>query len=318
MDSKKIEVHGLIKDLQVHLAAFLDIQIIMDMVVIDVPDAWGMLLSRKWAADLGGNLQMDLTYATIPTPEGTMVRLNRELQRKYHVEDPKNPRNELKYKSDGIGNYAILSNFVEPEREKVKEEKPNEVWKMHFDGAHSRSGKCAGIAIESPSGQEFSFAYRLEFDATNNVAEYEALLLGLEICKDRGIKLLNIKGDSDLIISQVKNIFACKSERLKRYRNAIWSTMEFFDALNLTTIPREMNTKADALAVAASTLQLSEDMVKEDVKMEIIFRPSVPDNVDHWQVFSDDRQVINFLNNMHEFVDFEISHEEGCHNPEND
>ena len=136
MDSKKIEVHGLIKDLQVHLAAFPDIQIIMDIVVIDVPDAWGMLLSRKWAADLGGNLQMDLTYATIPTPEGTMVRLNRELQRKYHVEDPKNLRNELKYKLDGIGNYVILSNFVEPEREKVKEEKPNEVWKMHFDGAH--------------------------------------------------------------------------------------------------------------------------------------------------------------------------------------
>jgi hypothetical protein len=40
----------------------------MDIVVINVPDAWGMLLSRKIAADLGGNIQMDLTYATIPTP----------------------------------------------------------------------------------------------------------------------------------------------------------------------------------------------------------------------------------------------------------
>ena len=47
--------------------------------------------------------------------------------------------------------------------------------------------------------------------------------------------------------------------------------------------------------------------------MEIIFRPSVPDNVDHWQVFKDDKQVINFLNNMHEFSDFKIGHkEEGC------
>ena len=60
-------------------------------------------------------------------------------------------------------------------------------------------------------------------------------------------------------------------------------------------------------------------MVKEDVKMEIIFKPSIPNNVDHWQVFSDDGKVINFSNNMHEFDDFEISHkEEGCHNPEND
>ena len=60
MDSKVVEVHGLIKDLQVHLVVFPDIQIIMDIVVIDVPNAWGMLLSRKWAVDLGGSIQMDL------------------------------------------------------------------------------------------------------------------------------------------------------------------------------------------------------------------------------------------------------------------
>jgi hypothetical protein len=65
-------VHGLIKGLQVHLVAFPDIMIEMDIVAIDVPDAWGMLLSRKTTADLGGNLQMDLTYATIPTPNGAM------------------------------------------------------------------------------------------------------------------------------------------------------------------------------------------------------------------------------------------------------
>jgi hypothetical protein len=57
MDGKMIKVHGLIKSLQVHLAVFPDIMFEMDIVVIDVHDAWGMLLSRKTAADLGGNLQ---------------------------------------------------------------------------------------------------------------------------------------------------------------------------------------------------------------------------------------------------------------------
>ena len=47
------------------------------------------------------------------------------------------------------------------------------------------------------------------------MAEYEALLLGIEISKDMGIKLLDIKGDSDLIIQQVKGQFACKCQRLK-------------------------------------------------------------------------------------------------------
>ena len=56
MDSKKIEFFGLIKGLQVHLEAFPDIHIEMDIAVIDVPDAWGMLLSRKTGADLGGNI----------------------------------------------------------------------------------------------------------------------------------------------------------------------------------------------------------------------------------------------------------------------
>lgn len=61
----------------VHLAAYPDIMITMEIVVIDVPDAWGMLLSRKWATDLGGSLQMNLTYAIIPNSEGTIVRLDR-------------------------------------------------------------------------------------------------------------------------------------------------------------------------------------------------------------------------------------------------
>jgi hypothetical protein len=107
MDSRTIEVHGLIKGLQVHLAAFPDIMIEMDIVVVDVPDTWGMLLSRKTAADLGGSLQMDLTYATIPTPNGLEFKLNRELERKYHVEDPRKKKNELVFREVEMGCYEI-------------------------------------------------------------------------------------------------------------------------------------------------------------------------------------------------------------------
>jgi ribonuclease HI len=139
-----------------------------------------------------------------------------------------------------------------PAEEKFKDEKiSNKAWKMNFDGAHSRSGKGAGIVLKSPTGKSYNFAFRLEFDATNNVVEYEALLLGLEIAKDMGIKILNIKGDSDLVILQVKNKYACKSERLKRYRNAIWDTIELFDAIDLISIPREHNSLADNLAVVS-------------------------------------------------------------------
>jgi ribonuclease HI len=165
----------------------------------------------------------------------------------------------------------------------------DEIWRIQFDGAHSRAGKGVRIVIASPAGQSFNFAFRLEFDATNNVVEYEALLLGLEIDKDMGIKILNIKGDSELIILQVNNKFACKSERLRKYRNAIWDTMEFFDALNTTEIPRERSILVDKLAVPASTFQPTEELINGEGKFEFNFRPSVPDNVDHWKVFRDEK-----------------------------
>jgi ribonuclease HI len=318
LDSQTIEVFGLIKGLQVYLKAFPDIMIEMDIVVIDVPDLWGMLINRKSAADLGGNIQMDLSYATLPTPSGGTFRLDREAYRKVHVEDSKIPMDELAYDEEGLGNYAILSNSIVPLEDKVKDNELDKVWYMHFDGVFSRLGKGVGIVLQAPNGKVSKFAYRLEFDATNNVAEYEALLLGLEICKDRGIKCLNIKGDSDLVIQQLKNKFACKSERLKGYRNTILAMMDDFDALNLIAIPREQNSKEDELAVAASTLTVSDSLIDENISVEVIFRPSVPDNMNHWQVFDDDKQVIKFLTHMHEFSDFGVNTiSEGCNYTEN-
>ena len=88
-----------------------------------------------------------------------------------------------------------------------------------------------------------------------------------------GIKMLNIKGDSDLVVLQIKNQYQCKNDRLRKYRNAIWDTMEWFDALNIQKIPREMNGLADKLAVATSTLQPSDEMINGNGKMEINFKP---------------------------------------------
>ena len=116
---------------------------------------------------------------------------------------------------------------------------------MSFDGAFSKTGKGVSIVLTSPSKKNFNFAYRLEFDASNNVAKYEALILGLEIAKEMGIRVLSIRGDSDLIISQVKKTFACKSERLKNNRNTVWAIMEYFKALDFIAVPRMENSEVD-------------------------------------------------------------------------
>ena len=136
------------------------------------------------------------------------------------MENPKKPGNEFVHFIDHFGNYAILSNFMAPIKENIKNEKIDEVWKMYFDGDYSKTGEGAGIVIISSSDKIYNFAFRLEFEASNNVAEYEALILGLEAAKEMGIKMLNIKGDSDLVVLQIKNRYQCKNDRLRKYRNA--------------------------------------------------------------------------------------------------
>ena len=129
---------------------------------------------------------MDWTYATVPASEFSLVKLYSEKEKRHHVENPQRPLNEYAYHTDENGTYQINSTFLEPLQEEIKTEKLSELWRMNFDGSYSRTGKGVGVVIISPEGKVFNFAFRLEFEATNNVAEYEALLLGIEICQGHG------------------------------------------------------------------------------------------------------------------------------------
>ena len=98
-----------------------------------------------------------------------------------------------------------------------------------------------------------SLSYKLEFEATNNVAEYEALVLGLRVAKEMGIEEIEVFGDAEVIIQQVRNAYRAKHPQLKSYRNEVWDLIEnFFSAFNISFIPREKNSLADSLAVSAS------------------------------------------------------------------
>jgi hypothetical protein len=77
-------------------------------------------------------------------------------------------------------------------------------WKTFFDGASSRKGASAILAFVSPCQENLSLSYKLEFEATNNMEEYEALVLGLRATKDMGIEEIVVFGDAELIVHQVK------------------------------------------------------------------------------------------------------------------
>jgi hypothetical protein len=90
-DSRKVKCLGMIKDLVVNLAQIPVKSVLMDVVVVDIPPKYGMLLSRSWGAKLGGSLQLDMTYATIPIFDGQFTRLYRETRLAFTVSDPLNP-----------------------------------------------------------------------------------------------------------------------------------------------------------------------------------------------------------------------------------
>ena len=71
---------------------------------------------------------------------------------------------------------------------------------MFFDGAYTKDGAGAGVVLIPPEGERITISHKLQFEATNNVAEYEALILGLEAAKKMGVKCISAFGDSELVV----------------------------------------------------------------------------------------------------------------------
>jgi hypothetical protein len=86
-ESKAIPTHGMIENVQFFLKEYPEKIIHMDIVVVDVPDVWGMLLSRKFASKLGGTLKMDLTHVNIPLKYGTIGHLPNVPVTRTHVQE---------------------------------------------------------------------------------------------------------------------------------------------------------------------------------------------------------------------------------------
>jgi hypothetical protein len=107
-DSQKVKCLGMIKDLAVTLTQATMKTMVMDVVVADIPPKFGGLLSRAWMTRLGGTLQMDLSYATIPVFRGENKRLYKESQLAYIINDEKNPTNHLIYSVDTCMGSCIL------------------------------------------------------------------------------------------------------------------------------------------------------------------------------------------------------------------
>ncbi|KAK5811844.1 hypothetical protein PVK06_027217 [Gossypium arboreum] len=90
-------------------------------------------------------------------------------------------------------------------------------WKLNFDGASNPVGNGIGAVLVSLNGDYYPFTCKLDFDCTNNMAEYEACIMGLQAAIERGIKTLKVYGDSALVIYQLRGEWEIRDPTLINY-----------------------------------------------------------------------------------------------------
>ena len=120
---------------------------------------------------------------------------------------------------------------------------------VNFDGGSRGNPGPAAIAavVTDPSGEELAERSETIGEATNNVAEYRALLLGIELARQLGASRLDLVGDSMLIVQQVRGEWKIKQAHLRPLREQVVKALEDFESWSIRHVKREQNSRADEL-----------------------------------------------------------------------
>ncbi|XP_070036677.1 uncharacterized protein [Nicotiana tomentosiformis] len=128
-------------------------------------------------------------------------------------------------------------------------------WRMFFDGAANFKGVGIGAVLVSKTGQHYPVSAKLRFPCTNNIAEYEASILVLNLAVDMNIQELLIIGDLDLRVHQVKGEWVTKNTKILPYLYHVQEMMKRFTKIEFRHVPRIQNEFGDASATLSSMIQ---------------------------------------------------------------
>jgi ribonuclease HI len=122
------------------------------------------------------------------------------------------------------------------------------------DGSWGTFGAGAAAILISPFRIRTCYAARLEFNRTNNIAEYKALLLGLRKLKAMGIRRAILKTDSQVILGHVDKSSKARDPKLEKYLDIVRKMEASFEGFSVKNVPRGENEHADLLAKPLSTI----------------------------------------------------------------
>ncbi|XP_043816607.1 uncharacterized protein LOC122724812 [Manihot esculenta] len=145
----------------------------------------------------------------------------------------------------------------EPSSEASRKERKEELfqkfnWKLYVDGASGAGSNGAGIMLKGPEEFKVCYALRLGFQASNNVAEYEALIYRMMVAMEVGVTDLEVNSDSQLVINQITGAYQARDPTMQSYLAKVKAIeAEFIDqgvTIKFQRIPREENEEADLLS----------------------------------------------------------------------
>ena len=126
-------------------------------------------------------------------------------------------------------------------------------WKVYVDGAANHRGSRVGLVLVSPERITIEKSLRLDLSATNNEAEYEALLVGMIMVQKMGGKAIEAFSYLRLVVGQVKGELGARDARMQEYLSWVKHLQLGFESFCLQYIPRSGNTHADSLVMLATS-----------------------------------------------------------------
>lgn len=154
-------------------------------------------------------------------------------------------------------------------------------WRLHFDGSKMKNGLGAGIVLTSPKRDQLKYVLQIHFAASNNVAEYEALVHGLRMAKEIGIRRIQCFGDSDLVVQQVSGIWDALDANMALYRFHVQQISGYFDGCEFHHVPRAENEAADTLSKLGSSRQA----IPAGISLEHLRKPSIKPSPESESIF---------------------------------
>ena len=146
------------------------------------------------------------------------------------------------------------------------------IWKLSVDGASNAQGSRAGLILTSPEGIDIKYALRFGFQASNNMAEYEAVIAGLHLAHSLEVDQLEVYNDSQLVVRQIEDTYEAKSGRMILYLKKVRDLLKKFSMVQVKHIPRVENSRADASTKLATA---SQEDLSSSTPVEYLAEPSV-------------------------------------------